>query len=242
MGAVCYKPSNDACFSVLHDLPHAFCVTLRQPTPMITVEVDKALEELKKGFSGVTKSQVEQITAKSLNAAMRTARTQAYQEIKRVYNLNELTLVTSKLRGRSARPGDLTARLFADRLGIQLKHFAPASSIGERKSYISVEVKRGDRKTMRGAFMSKVRSGAGNELTGLFARGGYAGRDFKFRTKRIVPYPQPDMPIGLLRTTSPFSMLGDEQVQARINVVAQEHFTKVFRKEMGKLIKGQGDL
>jgi hypothetical protein len=209
---------------------------------MIVFEVDKALEELRQGFAKVKNAEMQQVTAKALNAAMRTARNAAGKEIMRVYNISDLSVVTSKLRGRSAKPGDLTARLFADRMGIQLKNFAPASSIGDRKAYVSVEVRRGQRKTMRGAFVSKVRGGSGNELTGLFARGGYKGREFAFRTKRVVPYPAPDMPIGLLRTTSPFSMLADPAVQARIDSSAQDHFIKVFRKEMDKLIKGQGNL
>jgi hypothetical protein len=202
---------------------------------MITIEVDTALQRLKAEFAGAKKAQVNEVTAKTLNAAMRVARIQGAKEISRVYNVSDLSIVTSKLRGRNATANDLTSYLYADRLGIQLRNFAAASSIGGRKSYLSVEIRRGARQEIRSAFITKARAGAGNELTGVFARGGYVGKEFKFRTKRLVQYPAPDMPIGLLRTTSPFSMLNDDAVRERMSDAAQKHFETAFVKNMRKL-------
>lgn len=207
---------------------------------MITIEVDKAVSELKSTLGRVKPELMNDLIAKSLNAAMTKARRAAYDEVNRVYNIRTISDVTSKVRGEKAKPGKLTATLFADRRGIQLAYFQPSQETSGKRQ-ISIEVRRGQRKQLKSAFWATANSGAGNELQSIFARGQYQGRSFAFRTKRLVAYPAPDTPIGLLRTTSPLDMLSDKAVQERINTSANETFNKSFEARLRRIL-AKGDV
>lgn len=201
---------------------------------MLTIEVDQALKELHATLGKLKPEVMNDVIAKSLNASMTKARRAAYDEINRLYNIRAIADVTSKLKGQPARPGRLEATLFADRRGIQLAYFQPTQDTGGKRR-LSVEVRRGVRKTLKSAFWAK---GNGN-VQSIFARGQYEGRDFNFRTKRLVSYPNPDTPIGLLRTTSPLDMLSDKGVQARIDKTVDEHLVKNLERRIKRLLSKQ---
>lgn len=206
---------------------------------MIEIEVNRESERLKEAFAEFKPMQVAEALSKSLNAAMLKARKAGADEIKKVYNISDIVHVTSKMKGKNATPGNLTATLYADRLGIQLARFAPAQSTSGKK-HMTVEVRRGERQTLRSAFYVHGNKGKGNEIKSLFARGAYKGKKFEFRTKRIVKYPAPDTPIGLLRTTSPLSMLNDAKVKERMENVANDHYEKAVVRQLAKLIRAKG--
>jgi hypothetical protein len=205
---------------------------------MIVIEVNKTIDQLRDAFKEFRSPQVADAMSKALNSAMLKARKAGAEEINKVYNLRDLVVATSKMQGRKATPGNLTATLYADRLGIQLAYFAPAQAIGEKR-HMSVEVRRGQRETLRSAFYVHARKGKGNEIQSLFARGGYKGSKFEFRTKRLAKYPLPDTPIGLLRTTSPLCMLNDKAVRERMETVGMQHFEDALQRQLRKLIKGR---
>lgn len=206
---------------------------------MITIEVDKAIHDLKDSLGRLKPEVMADVIARSLNSAMTKARRASYDEINRVYNIRAMSDVTSKLRGEPAKPGKLEARLYADRRGIQMAYFSPAQETSGKKR-ISVEVRRGQRKTLRTAFYAKANAGKGNELQSIFARGQYEGREFNFRTKRMVSYPKPDTPIGLLRTTSPLDMLRDNSVQDRINQAVDASLIKNMEARIRRVLSKQG--
>jgi hypothetical protein len=205
---------------------------------MIEIDVNEAFDAYRKAFNEFRRPQVANALSKALNSAMLKARKAGAEEIGKVYNLRNLEIATSKMKGRNATPGNLTATLYADRLGIQLAYFAPAQSL-EKGKHMSVEVRKGSRQTIRGAFYVKANKGKGNEIQSLFARGGYKGSKFEFRTKRLAKYPLPDTPIGLLRTTSPLSMLNDKAVREKMNTVARDHYADAMERQLRKLIKGR---
>lgn len=208
---------------------------------MITIEVNQAVDQLREAFAEFRPPQVAEALAKSLNSAMLKARKEGATEIAKVYNLRDPSTATSKMRGQKATPGNLTATLFADRLGIQLAYFAPAQNMFGKR-YITVEVRKGQRKTIRSAFYVQANKGKGNEINSLFARGRYSGSAFEFRRKRQVKYPAPDTPIGLLRTTSPLSMLNDPTVREKMETVAAQHFDDAIQRQIRRLIKGRDAL
>ncbi len=206
---------------------------------MIVIEVDQALAKFHKAFEGVKQDTVNKIVAKALNNAMRVARRAGAIEIGQIYNLQQLTYATSKMRGRVAMPHRLQSELRADRLGIQLAKFSPTQDVG-KGHYMQVEIKKGQRKTLKGAFWAKANAGRGNELQSVFARGAYQGNRFNFRTKRLIKGPLPDKPIGLLRSASPLDMLNNKRVQDIMSRRASEHFESVLVKEIAALVKTGG--
>lgn len=206
---------------------------------MITIEVDQALTELRATLGQLKPHVMADQIAKALNSAMTKTRRAAYDEIARIYNIRQISDVTSKLKGYKATPGRQEARLFADRRGIQLAYFQPAQETTGKKN-ISVEVRKGQRKILKSAFFAKANAGKNNELQSLFVRGAYNGRDMDFRTKRLVQYPAPDLPIALLRTTSPLDMLRDPQVETRINSVSEAALIKGLTARVNRLLSKQG--
>lgn len=205
---------------------------------MLTIEVDKAIAELKDTLGRLKPAVMNDVIAKSLNSAMTKARRSAYDEIRRIYNIRAMSDVTSKLKGEPARPGRLESRLYADRRGIQLAYFQPSQETSGKRR-ISVEVRKGERKTLKSAFWANANKGAGNELQSIFARGKYSGREFDFRTKRTVQYPQPDTPIGLLRTTSPLDMLMDKAVTNRISEAVDASLIKNMEARIKRILSKQ---
>ena len=207
---------------------------------MITIDASDGIKELQATLVKLTPTVMQEVVAKSLNSSMTKARRAAYDEVSRVYNIRAIADVTSKLKGEPAKPGKLEARLYADSRGIQLGYFAPAQeSSGKRR--LSVEVKRGQRKTLKSAFWITANKGRGNELQSIFARGGYDGsREFQWRSKRIVQYPAPDLPIGLLRSTSPLDMLTEPAVKARIDKTVDEHLLKNLERRVMRILSKQG--
>jgi hypothetical protein len=207
---------------------------LRSFAIMIEIEVDKAIAELKDTLGRLKPEVMNDVIAKSLNSAMKKARQAAYAEINRVYNIRAMSDVTSKLKGEPARPGKLEARLWADRRGIQLAYFAPQQETSGKKR-LSIEVRRGQRKTLKSAFWAKGNGG----VQTIFARGEYKGREFNFRSKRLVKYPNPDSPIGLLRTTSPLDMLKDKDVVDRINQEVDAALLKNMEARIRRILRKQ---
>lgn len=207
--------------------------------PMLLIETDQAIKGLSESLGKLKKDVVADIISKSLNSAMTKARKAAYDEIKQVYNIRQISDITSKLKGQKATPGRLETKLFADRRGLQLAYFQPAQeSTGKKR--ISVEVRKGKRETLKSAFYAKANSGKGNEIQSIFARGAYKGPEFEFREKRAGGSVGPDLPIGLLRSTSPLDMLRDQGVQDRVNDVAAKAFEKSLTSRIKRILAKQG--
>lgn len=202
----------------------------------VVIHTDQAIAALKDLSRKISPGVLKYELADQLNATMKYARKAANQEISRVYAINDPSYVTSKLRGTNAKPGDLEAKLYADNLGIQLGKFAPSQALGDKSRRLSVEVLRGERQTLKSAFFTKARAGAGNEISSVFARGRYQGREFEFRQRREAKWPKPDSPIGLLRTTSPFSMLGHQSVKDTIDQAVDKHFAINLERRLKRLL------
>lgn len=204
----------------------------------ILIETDQAIAALKDTLGRLKKGVMEDVIAKSLNSAMTKARRASYDEIKKVYNIRQISDVTSKLHGTKATPGRMETRLYADRRGLQLAYFQPAQESGGKKR-ISVEVRKGERKTLKSAFWAKANKDKGNEINSIFVRGAYSGSKMEYRDKRAPGLLGPDLPIALMRSTSPMDMLRDKAVVERINDVAAIAFNKSLTSRIKRILAKQ---
>lgn len=158
---------------------------------MLTIDVRADIERAVRSLTEVQRKIVPTAASRALNKTAAQAKTQAAREIRNQYNIST-RIIGRHIHLHRATPATLTASVSAE--GEKL----PIVAFGARqtKRGVTAQIKRGARRLIRSAFVATLRSGH----RGVFARGQYAGRGFVRRTRRIRPYPKPDLPITELFT------------------------------------------
>lgn len=157
---------------------------------MITVRVDGAIKDLRRGFEFLSQSQVARASSQAINQTLLLGRTEARKAVKRVYNIPQRYL--SGINIRKANINFLQGSVYASSKPIPMDAFAPkfefipasgtsgilsvsrrgvlkqlAVSRTKGQVGVSIEVKKGDRQIIPYAFLipgAKPR---------VFARGAY---------------------------------------------------------------------
>jgi hypothetical protein len=157
---------------------------------MITIDVRQAVNDLRKGFQGLSKERIDKATVDALNKTARLGRTVARTAVKKVYNIPQRYM--NRVNYIPARGKRLTAFIYASSKPIPMDAFKPkfqyisasgsASHITvtrrgvqniktikrtKQQSGVSIEVKKGERTIVPYAFLipgAKAR---------VFARGDY---------------------------------------------------------------------
>lgn len=205
---------------------------------MIKVDTTQAIRDLKRGFSFMNKTDFNTAVARAMNRSVAKGRTAASQGIRKHYKIKagDLKKTMSVNRANVSR---LKAALELKGAPIAISKFGAS----KRKKGVSVRVS-GQRKLIRGAFMARTKSGH----LGVFARGSYTKRGFKFRKRRTksgtefrmvngrpVPVNSPDTPITELKTLSTPVMFGQSKVNEPVQHITAQHFKGRLAHELNYL-------
>lgn len=190
---------------------------------MISISVTADIERAIRSLTDVQRKVVPTATSRALNKTAAQAKTQAAREIRNQYNISS-RVIGRHIRLHRATPATLTASVTAE--GEKL----PVIAFGARqtKRGVTVQIKRGERRLIRSAFLATLRSGH----RGVFARGHYVGPAFLRRTSRIRPYPKPDLPISELFTVGVPQGFSNRLVLEALDRKVREKFPTIFAHEI----------
>ena len=206
---------------------------------MIEVSTSKAIQEVTKFYSGLTRPQINGAVNRALNHTIAIGRTAASKEIRQLYKIKAKYLGqkgpddrenrNSALKVRKSTTSTLQAAINATGRPLPLIAF-PARKTSKG---ITIQIIPGQTKNLPGAFFATMKSGH----KGIFARGRYGTGQFKSRRKRIRPWPQNDLEITELTTTSIPHAFMIKTVTDRTIGTLNERFKKRFEHEIGRLFK-----
>ncbi len=196
---------------------------------MITINVDEAIKKIQREFSQLSDTEVRKCIVRAINRSIQFGKTASSKEIRQKYNIDSST-VNSKVQSQNAKASSLIGYINASAVPISLARFQPQFSFTENTQFslsrnldgktktlkrksklfrkgVSVEIIKGNRKTIPFAFML-----AGKKP--VFARGEYkSGGAYGFmkRTQRINKSGN-DSPITPLITTTVHTALTSDRV------------------------------
>lgn len=166
------------------------------------VSVEEAVKKLRREFADLTGAEFSQGTARAINRALQKGRTEANRAIRAKYTI-KASDVSKALKLANARPSQLYGELIAQGKPIPLKFFKHKKT----NKGVDVEVKKGSKQSIRSAFIATMASGH----RGVFGRGEYQSRDFKWRAKRLKKKGN-DTPITELHSVSIPSAFSQQKV------------------------------
>lgn len=201
---------------------------------MIEINLDQAIETLRRANTDLSEAQFHRATRLAINDSLRKARTVFTELVLENYDNSGVnrTGVRQATTLQNAIGNNLTGRMFLSGKPIPITYFKHSQT----KAGISVEIIKGQRKTIRSAFKVQLR---GKGKLQVMARGQYESNKFSFRKKRAVKT-GPDLPINKLLTTSLPAMLGSKQVDI-YNPLAErveEHFLARIEHYMKQIRTG----
>lgn len=215
---------------------------------MVRVEVKSAMEKLKGNFKQLDNKQIARAASNAINRSLNKGRTMARKAVKDSYNIPQKNLDgVNKINSNTTK---LTGYIAASATPIPMDAFAPkfentgssisiskkgVQKIKDRKrkkknaaAGVSIEVKKGERKTVPYAFMNK------NMKPRVFARGQYPGGGsygFIKRNKRIGKGGN-DTPVKPLVSVTVHAAVINEKVEREISNVLEPHFNERFEHEL----------
>lgn len=204
---------------------------------MIEVSIERAITDIKKKFSHVNETQVNNAINLAINRSVTTARTAAVREIQKKYKIGKKYLQQevgekkyrySAIRVWRSSGRNMTGKILA--YGKQLP--LVAFPFTESKEGITVEVFKGHPKKIPSAFFAGMKSGH----LSIFGKGKYTKEKFNWRNKRLVKYPKPDIPIQQLMTTTVRKAIMQPNVLEAMKTKVEQTFPKRFEHELSRLI------
>jgi len=225
----------------------------------IRVDTKQAVTDLKKQFAGITNhTSFNTAIAIGLNETMKRAQATANAAVKQRYNLNPAAINRKKLIKVSKANGkNLIAFLRASVQNIPLVSFGGVQQAGIKAEVkkggtslrtktgryrvatpvgkkgdggVTVEIIRGQKVQLRGAFLQKMKNGH----IGVFARGfkkgaAYSGGKFNWRNKRLTRTGN-DSPIVELGAMTMHNLFVNENIQPKVNArISKELVTSLTR-------------
>ena len=189
---------------------------------------------MRREFKDLTNQEFNIGVARAINHTLGKAKTASNREIRTMYNVSAKD-VNAAMRIKRANRAEMYGLLIAQGKPIPLKKFKPIQT----DEGVSVMVKKGQRQTIKSAFLSTMGSGH----TGVFARGSYKQGGYVFRHHRITPaggYKQVgnryqpinnDTPINTLTTTSvPLMLSQNIVIKALANKIEQDFPTRMIHE------------
>lgn len=205
---------------------------------MIQVSVEKAVQDLRREFRDLTNDEFQIGVARSINHTLAKVKTASNREIRTIYNI-QAKHVNKALTIRKANKAQQYGFVIASGLPIPLSAFKPS----QNATGVSVMIKKGNRQQINSAFIGSMSSGH----TGVFARGAYESRDFRFRHKRLMPSGgyrqvgeryQPvnnDLSINELSTLSIPKAFSNQTILRNLTTKIQEDFPTRLVHELSRL-------
>lgn len=142
---------------------------------MLKIDISEATNAMRREFRDLTGREFRTGVARALNHTAAKAKTQASREIRGVYRIKAKDLNPS-IKVSRTNGDELQSRVVATGKNLALHSFGAK----QNKRGVSVNIM-GQRKTIRSAFIARMKSGH----IGVFGRGQYKGGKFEFRNKRI---------------------------------------------------------
>jgi hypothetical protein len=167
------------------------------------------LADVEMFYAGLADVVREAAAVRALNRAAVTVRAEAAREIRKAYNL-KISDIKDQLTIVRATPGNLRAKVVASGRPLSLSGFAPRQT----PQGVTVQVKRGQRKLIRHAFLLARPGGSA-----VFVRDG---------RRRL--------PIKKLYTLSLPSAFTADKVMAVLQKVAETRIAEVYAQELNRAI------
>lgn len=209
---------------------------------MIKVSVEDAVKDIRREFVDLNNGEFNKGVSRALNRTIQKSKTRSSKEIRQIYNLLAKD-VSKTLSLKRASSTNLSSELRAEGTLLSVRKFAPRQT----SDGVSVMIKKGNRTTIKGAFMSE----ASKLNAGVFARGKYQGKDFEFRNtrtraaggyKKVNGRFQPlnnDLAIDSLKTLSVPQAMAHNAVLSALSTQMSEDFPKRLVHEL-KWIRQKG--
>lgn len=188
------------------------------------INTDIAAEKIKRKFAKLSEDKINLGLARAINHTIAKAKTSSARDLQVSYSIKARDVKKALAVHKASRRG-LTGSLMASVRPIPLQAF----SARQNQKGVSVRVKK-SRKTIRSAFIATMPSGH----KGVYARGGYKGKDFQFRKKRVVKTGK-DLPIGELMSASIKSMYTDKIILDNLKSKIHSQFPNRFVHELTRL-------
>jgi hypothetical protein len=195
----------------------------------VHVNTTQAQATLRTMARRLSSEQIAKATARAINHTLAKGKTAGAQGITSRYNMPSKGL-KQRLPLVKASQRKLSGKVDASTKPIPLLAFRGTK---QNSKGVSVAVVKGERKTIRSAFIQTTRKGR----KGVFARGQHTSNGFEFRHKRIEKT-GPDMPIEELYSVSTFSAGDSVEVQGRISSVVHSSYTSRLIHEMQRIANG----
>jgi len=194
---------------------------------VITVDVRSNLRQVALSFPAAARRHIRPAAARALNRVAVSTRAEASREIRQVYVL-KARAIKAQIRLTRATAQSLEARLTASGKRIPLIEFQAR----QNRQGVSVRIKRaGGRKTVRHAFVARMRSGH----VGVFLRLEPGSNKFAPRSRRRrVRRSGPDLPIIELKSLSLPKAFTNREVVAAMTRIASARFNIEFQRELGR--------
>jgi hypothetical protein len=192
---------------------------------MVELNLDLAdlRRQVKNVYRDIGPEGLERATYRALNHSTRKAKVQASRYARKKMRLKSAE-IKKQIKVGLARKGKLHSSLGASSSPMRVKDFPH----GQRRKGVSVGISPGKRKTIKRAFVARMRNGH----QGVFARGRYRqGQGFDFDRKGK---PDNRNRITQLMTTSVPQKLDDRELQPILLRTLQENFPKRLSHLLGR--------
>lgn len=191
---------------------------------MARISLARQVAELRREFRELPEREFKRGAASALNKIANQARNQAARQIAAEYSLPVSAIKKSLSVKRRANRNELTATIAAAGAPLPLILFKARQT---RKG-VTVQVKRGSRRLIAGAFIKTLSSGH----RGVFARGRYASNEFAFRHKRIRRFPDNDLSITELVGVGVPTGFRKDAVQDALRQLVESKFGELLHAEL----------
>jgi hypothetical protein len=146
---------------------------------MVEVIIKSNIADLRSQFAELSEDAFQGAISKAINRQLTPSKNLAIKDICKVYNipedvLRQKTVIQLKYSGKRS----LTGQILVNTKPISLNVFDPV----ETKEGVELEIKRGEKTVIKGAFMGFMPNGG----YGVFGRGDYDGGKFDWRHARVV--------------------------------------------------------
>lgn len=163
-----------------------------------------------------TPQQVPKVISRAINRSAHAARAQATRSVRETYNIKHRD-VSSTIKVRTASPANLTANIRSSGAPLKLMNFRVSPKGPKKVKQVTVGVKKGSRKRIKGAFVAGMNSGHVNVFT------------------RVS---KPRLPIRGHYGPSVPQMIGNESVVSVVENKAYDELDKRLEHEIDRLLRG----
>lgn len=189
---------------------------------MISVDIRSDVARLTRNLEAFEREAIPKALSRSLNRTAEQARTQASREIRTHYYVSARA-ISRAIKIIRAREREPTAAVEGTGPPLPLVAFGARPT----KRGVSVAVKRGHRKLIRGAFIARMKSGH----LGVFGRGEYVGGKFIPRLKRLRRGGN-DLPITELKTIGVPVAMRSRAVLRAVEAKIRQVFPSILEREL----------